>query len=178
MEKQAYDKRITNTAEPDGLIVESFGTEGAYNYYGVLAYNIKFDEKKKYCSGNLGADTQISSKQSKETSGGIIVIANGTETVDDCDYKKVSSAIEELEENAQKKLAASWSIGRYLKNLSYSHKENELFDENSYCVELTGIRKETLLDFAKKLCIILGKDALVKPYEDTEIIFIDHPDRR
>ena len=163
--------------DSDGLIVESHGTNGAYNAYGRLAYNIRYDEKKEFCSGSLYAGNIASPKHGKKTSGGIIVIANGSEVVDDCNHKEVLMITEALKMAAKKGLDGSWSIGRYL-NLSYSYKEDESFDENSYCVELTGIRKETLLEFAKKICLILGQDVLVKPYEDSEIIFIDDFDRR
>ena len=163
--------------DSDGLIVESHGTKGAYNYYGRLSYNIRYDEKKEFCSGSFYAGNIASPKHGKKTRGGIIVIANGSEVVNECNHKEVMMITEALKMAAKKGLAGLWSIGRYL-NLSYFYKEDELFNGNSYCVELTGVRKESLLAFAKKICLIFGKTVLVKSYEKPEIIFIDDFDRR
>ena len=175
MQEQIADKRITDTSE---LIVESHGTDGAYNSYGHLAYNLKYDKEKELASGSTVRDKNASVKNAKKTAGGIIVIAGRAVSEHECDAQSVHQIIMVIGEIIKrKKLAVSWSIGCYL-NQSYSYKENELFDENSYCIELTGILKETLMEFAKKLCVILGQDVLVKPYEDSEIIFIDDFDRR
>ncbi len=51
--------------DSDGLIVESHGTKGAYNYYGRLSYNIRYDEKKELCSGSFYAGNIASQNTAK-----------------------------------------------------------------------------------------------------------------
>lgn len=130
--------------------IETHSTRGAYNGFGYLAHNIRYDENKVVCfSDNLpNEDTN------KNRLGGIIVLSANINAIPKCDNE------------------FEWTVGKYLHG-RYKAKDGTVFDENSISIELINVSTDTIISFAEELCKEFSQETvLVKLYGEDRILFV------
>ena len=71
-----------------------------------------------------------------------------------------------------------WTIGRFLKG-RYVGDNGQVFDENSFSIEIIGISIDNLLDIAEDICKDFDQETvLVKTYYPQRILFVDSEKRK
>lgn len=66
-----------------------------------------------------------------------------------------------------------WTIGRFLRG-RYVGKNGQVFDENSFSIEIVGVDFKTLLDIAEDLCKSFDQETvLVKTYNPQRVLFVN-----
>lgn len=170
-----------------------FECRGAYN---VDRYNAKNLYESIYVDEVIYSEKHVNEDMDsipQEMHGGIITFStamNSTELTRDGLInhlkRKMTSLknqfqckFEKIDETAGKFELACWAIAKGLHCRYKDRKTGTSFDENSISVELVGISNDTLLNFAKELCIEFEQQtALVKASSTLDIWLSqkgDHP---
>ena len=172
--------------DKDRTNVESHSTRGAYNRYGYLANDIRFDESRLICSSdnlNGGIDWEVD----RDRLGGIIVLSTDINAIK-LDTNKLKNWIKQKWETARNRVSYTkeidkfskdysdifaWTIGKYLHG-RYKSKSGAIFDENSISIELLNVPTDTIISFAEDLCYEFAQETvLVKLYGEDRILFVE-----
>ena len=130
--------------------IETYSISGAYNGFGYLAHNIRYDENKVICS----SDNLVAEVDSRNKLGGIIVLPANINDIPKCND------------------IFAWTVGKYLHG-KYKAKDGTIFDENSISVELLNVSIDTIISFAEELCKEFSQETvLVKLYGEDRILFV------
>lgn len=163
-----------------------FECRGAYN---VDRYNAKNLYESIYVDEVIYSEKHVNEDMDffpQEMNGGIITFStamNSTELtrggfINHLMQKMTSlknrfNANSKIDETADKFELASWIVTKGLHCRYKDRKTGTSFDENSISVELVGISNDTLLNFAKELCIEFEQQtALVKSSSTLDIWLI------
>lgn len=161
--------REMSKGEPQ--ILERHGTWGGItNFYRYLSFWIKRNRDKTKPIQEGGKSRLLLKKNDFIKNRAYIVFS-----VDASKKLETNNMMSVIADNKMpyylvNKVFKSWNIGKYMGH-PYKYKNGVIFNEDSICIELLGIKNKGLMEFAKEMCKF-GDTIIFENVKDYEIYFL------